>query len=145
MLKLKNYSLGKVAWAEAALGRYGGTKSGKPHCSRPPSLPPRLPRPNLLSGTCNLFASHRLVPCLGTIYPDGHIYPSLGCPQWPDEDPMSSSRLGVGRTWLHLDNEARSPSRTGRGPGTPTAALCPPRLGTAATRPKKIIETQLII
>ena len=130
-----------VARAEAALGRSGGTKLSKPHCSRPPNLPPCLPHPSLLSGMCSLFISHRLVPCLRTIYPDGHKYPSPGCPQRPDEDPTSSSPLGAGRTRLHLDNEVISPSQTGRGLGTPTAVLSHPHLGTTATRPEKIIET----
>ena len=138
--KIKRHSSGKVAPAEAALGRYDGTKSGMSRCSRLPSPPPCLPCPSLLSGTCSQFASHRLVPCLGTIYLDGHIYPSLGCPQRPDEDPTSSSRPSAGRTRLHLDNEARSPSQTGHGLGTPTAGRCPPCPDMAARRPEKMIK-----
>ena len=39
---------------------------------------------------------------------------------------MSSSRPGAGRIQLHLDNEAKSPSRIDHGLVTPMAGQCPP-------------------
>ena len=66
--------------------------------------------------------------------------PWPGCLQWPDEDQGSSSRPGGEGIQLHLDNEAKFPSRTGRGLATPTAGQCHPRPGTAARRPENIIK-----
>ena len=71
---------------------------------------------------------------------DGHKSPQSGCQQWPDEDQESSSRPDGEGIRLHLDNEAKFPSRIGRGPVTPTAGRCPPRPDKAARRPEKIIK-----
>ena len=89
---------------------------------------------------CTRSANPWHVPCRGRISWDGRISPKPGCQQWPDEDQVSSSRPDAGRIRLHLDNEAKSPSRIGRGPVTPTAGRCPPHLDKAARRLKKIIK-----
>ena len=80
MLKLKDYSLGKVAQVATAPYRYGGTKSGTPHYSLPQSQPQDLPRLSRRFTVCTQSANLEPVPCRKTTSLDDQKCPSPGCP-----------------------------------------------------------------